>query len=302
MKILTQSRIRLITAAAAAVLLAACATTPDRWTGADEARNRLTELQADSELASRAPIAIEDAERAVSAAEQPHDDAALSQHLVFMADRKVATAWAEAEQRLAEDQRATLAEQRDAARLESRTSEANRARGDAEAARGEAELARGEAQLARDDAQLAREETREAQQDSVDLRDEISALNAKATERGLLVTLGDVLFDTGKADLKVAQSSNLEKLASFLTRYEDRDVIIEGHTDDVGSADANFGLSQRRAESVRSYLVSHGISADRLDATGKGEGSPVASNDSAFGRQQNRRVEVIISNSATTLR
>ena len=302
MKTLNRGLVRMMTAGAVAVLLAACATAPERPEAADAARTRLTELQADSQLASRAPVAINEAELAVRAAEQPHEDEALTQHLVFMADRKVAIAWAEAEQRLAEDQREMLAEQRDGARLESRTSEANRARGEAEVARGEAEFARGEAELARGDAEVARKATRKAQQDAVDLRGEITELNAQATERGLLVTLGDVLFDTGKADLKVAQSSNLEKLASFLNRYEDRDVAIEGHTDDVGSADANVGLSQRRADSVRSYLVDHGVSADRLNTSGKGEGSPVASNDSEFGRQQNRRVEVIISNAATTLR
>ncbi|MFU8822592.1 MAG: OmpA family protein, partial [Gammaproteobacteria bacterium] len=92
---------------------------------------------------------------------------------------------------------------------------------------------------------------------------------------------------------------NLDKLAAFLGEYPDRTVLIEGHTDSVGSEESNQFLSQRRAESVRSYLVNRGVQAHRITTAGLGEGSPVASNDTATGRQQNRRVEVIISNTAT---
>lgn len=281
---------RVMTAALGLVLvmLAACATAPERPAGADAARARLTELQSDGQLASRAPVAVHEAELAVTAAEQPREDPELAKHLVFMADRRVAIAWAAAQQRQAEDQRKMLTAERDNVRLESRTSEANRARAEAEAAR--------------DEAKLARDAASKAQQDAQDLRDEVSDLNAKATERGLLVTLGDVLFDTGKADLKAAQNSNLDKLASFLNRYETRAVGIEGHTDDVGSSDSNYGLSLRRADAVKGYLTSHGVGGDRVTTSGKGESSPVAANDTAFGRQQNRRVEVIISDAATSLR
>jgi outer membrane protein OmpA-like peptidoglycan-associated protein len=121
-------------------------------------------------------------------------------------------------------------------------------------------------------------------------------LNARETERGLVVTLGDVLFETARADLKGGAAGNLGKLAAFLVKYPDRNVVIEGHTDNVGGEDYNLGLSQRRAESVRSFLVTHGVSANRISASGKGEGSPVSDNDTATGRQQNRRVEVIIAN------
>jgi outer membrane protein OmpA-like peptidoglycan-associated protein len=113
------------------------------------------------------------------------------------------------------------------------------------------------------------------------------------------VTLGDLLFETGKSDLKGGASSNLNKLAAFLNEYPDRSVLIEGHTDNVGSDETNFNLSQRRANSVQSYLVGRGVAASRLATSGLGEGSPVAGNDSATGRQQNRRVEIIISNAST---
>jgi outer membrane protein OmpA-like peptidoglycan-associated protein len=276
----------MLTVGAGALVLVACVAVPERPAGADAARARLTELQSDPELATRAPVAIAEADLAVTAAEQPSEDLELTEHHIFMAERKVAIAWATAQRRLAMDQREGLSADRDKARLDARTAEADRAHDDAEVARG--------------DAEVAQRKTRQAEQDAQELRDEVSELNARATERGLLMTLGDVLFETGKADLMVAQSGNLEKLASFLKRYEQREVEIEGHTDDVGSSDSNLGLSTRRADAVKDYLMEHGVSRDRLRAVGMGEETPIADNDTPFGRQQNRRVEVIISNPATT--
>jgi len=108
--------------------------------------------------------------------------------------------------------------------------------------------------------------------------------------------LGDVLFMTGRADLQAGSVGNLGRLVTFLNKYPDRTVAIEGYTDSVGSEDYNQRLSERRADSVKSYLAGQGIGSIRLSASGKGESDPVAANDSASGRQQNRRVEVIISN------
>jgi outer membrane protein OmpA-like peptidoglycan-associated protein len=87
-------------------------------------------------------------------------------------------------------------------------------------------------------------------------------------------------------------------LAAFLKEYEDRSVLIEGHTDNVGSDEYNQGLSEQRAAAVQSYLVGQGIAPNRITTSGLGESRPIASNDSPTGRQQNRRVEVIISNPA----
>ena len=129
---------------------------------------------------------------------------------------------------------------------------------------------------------------------------QIDDLNAEETERGLLVTLGDLLFASGRAELNSNANHNLTTLTDFLNRHPQRTVTIEGHTDNVGSESANFDLSQRRADSVKSYLQNQGIAASRLLASGKGEGSPVAGNDSATGRQLNRRVEIIISNDLTS--
>ena len=150
--------------------------------------------------------------------------------------------------------------------------------------------------MARSDAADARVDTEVARREADDLQRQITELNAQATDRGLVVTLGDVLFTTGGSDLKGGATANLSKLAAFLNKYPDRTVAIEGHADNVGNEDYNLSLSQRRADSVKTYLVGEGVGSTRLDASGKGEVSPVAGNDSATGRQQNRRVEVIISN------
>lgn len=264
--------------ALSAFLLTACATTKTPSEVID-VRNKLTRLQADSQLASRAPVAIKEAEAAVQAAEKVPKDKSEAHHLVWVADHKIDIAKAQAEARLLEDQRKTLGEDREKARLESRTLEADAARSDAERAKQDAEAARKQAE---------------------DLQRQVAELNAKATDRGLVVTLGDLLFETGRAELKGGAAANLGKLSAFLTQYPDRTVTIEGHTDNVGADDYNLGLSQRRANSVQQYLLAQGIAANRLTSTGKGENYPVASNDSASGRQMNRRVEVIIANTLTS--
>jgi len=260
----------LIAATVASVLLAACAAAPVAPQGAADVRAKLTQLQSDPNLGSRAPLALKDAESAVRTAEKPEDDAALGSHRVYVADRKVEIARAQAETRLSEDQRAAITAERATARLDSRTREVD----------------------------AARDATAEANEQNAELQREIDALKARPTDRGLVLTLGDVLFETGRADLKPGAAANLNQLVSFLAKYPARTVAIEGHTDSVGGDDYNLGLSQRRADAVRSHLVTQGVAVGRITTMGAGKGSPVASNDTAAGRQQNRRVEVIISNPA----
>ena len=279
---------RTLVAALALLAVAACSTAPSKPDGAAAVREKLTQLQSDPQLAGRAPVALKDAEIAVRTAETPTDNNELARHRVVIADRKVDTARALAQSRYAEDQRKTLAEQRDTARLDSRTREADNARLDAK--------------IARSEANAAREDTAAAQQQSAELQQQITELNGRTTDRGVVVTLGDVLFASGGSTLKDGVPSNLNKLAGFLGKYPDRTVIIEGHTDSVGSADSNLGLSQRRADAVKAYLVDQGVASARLTASGMGEGSPTAGNESATGRQQNRRVEVIISNTVASLK
>lgn len=278
----------LIAAAVASALLAACAVAPVKPDGAAEARNKLTQLQSNPNLANRAPVAVKEADAAVRAAEQPQADKELGEYLVYMADRKVEIARAEADTSFAEDQRAALSAQRDKARLDARTHEADVAEGKVATARNEA----GAANLA----------AANSEQQAAELQRQIDALQAKPTDRGLVLTLGDVLFASGKANLLSGATGNLDKLAAFLNKYPDRTVVIEGYTDNVGSEDYNQGLSERRADSVKSYLAGQGIGALRLSALGKGESGAVADNSSATGRQQNRRVEVVISNPAAASR
>lgn len=293
----------LIATAIASVVLVACSATPTKPEAANNARIKLTQLQSDQQLARQAPVAIKEAEDAVRAAEVPQADKEKSAHLIYIAERKVDTAQALAESRLLVVQRATLSKERESARLDSRTLEADSARSKAETARMETLAAQQEAESARSNAESARlntlaaqQEAAKAQQDTAELQRQIAELNAKSTERGLIVTLGDVLFDTDRAELKSGAATNLAKLATFLNQYQDRSVLIEGHTDSVGNDDYNLGLSQRRADSVKVWLMNQGINSGRLVTAGKGETSPVAGNDNASGRQLNRRVEVIIEN------
>jgi outer membrane protein OmpA-like peptidoglycan-associated protein len=115
----------------------------------------------------------------------------------------------------------------------------------------------------------------------------------------LLLTLGDVLFDTGKATLKPGAYTTIDKLAQVLNSSRDRKVLIEGHTDSTGSDANNMTLSQARAQAVQSALQQRGVAASQITAVGKGEGTPVASNDTASGRQANRRVDLIFSQDAS---
>lgn len=242
----------LISILVTSLVLVACSSTPKVPDGVSEVRSKLTQLQSDSQLATRAPVAIKNADAAVRAAEEPHKDAAYAQHLMYIADRKVETAIALAQARLLEDQRKEISGQAAQAQLASRTEEVDA------------------------------------------LRRQLTELNAKKTDRGLVITLGDVLFETGKADLKAGATGNLSKLAGLLAQYPTRSLVIEGHTDNVGTDSYNHTLSQSRADSVKAFLLQQGIASNRITAYGKGESSPVADNSSESGRQMNRRVEVII--------
>lgn len=275
----------------ACALLAACAAAPTKPDGAADLRMRLTQLQGDPQLGTAAPLAIKEADIAVTAAEQPEPDKALAAHRVFVADRKIGIAQAQAESHVAVAQRKGLEDQREAMRLQARTQEAD-------SANNRAAAAVADAGNQKRDADNARDATADAQRNAQELQRQVDELQAKVTDRGLVLTLGDVLFTSGTAQLNIGSSGNLGKLAGFLDAHPERTVVIEGHTDSIGSEDYNQGLSQRRAEAVKSYLVGQGVGASRLTASGKGKSSPVGDNSSATGRQQNRRVEVIIDNSA----
>jgi outer membrane protein OmpA-like peptidoglycan-associated protein len=126
------------------------------------------------------------------------------------------------------------------------------------------------------------------------LQAELAALEAQQTERGLVVTLGDILFDFDEAELTPGGELQVARLADALRQMPDRNVLVEGHTDSSGSDAYNLELSQRRATAVEDLLIVQGVDPTRVLTRGYGEQYPVAANDSAAGRQQNRRVEVVI--------
>jgi len=127
------------------------------------------------------------------------------------------------------------------------------------------------------------------------LEDQLLALNAKKTERGMVVTIGDVLFDSGRAELKAGSARDMGKLADFFKAYPQRTALVEGFTDSVGGEAANQDLSNRRAAAVQTALTSLGVDRQRISTRGYGEAFPVAGNDNASGRQMNRRVEIVLS-------
>ena len=119
-------------------------------------------------------------------------------------------------------------------------------------------------------------------------------LKATPTPRGLVMTLGDVLFDTGRAELNSGASRKLDQLAQFLSEHKERRVQIDGFTDSVGTDSYNEELSRRRADAVKSALTVRGIDSSRISTQGYGKAYPVANNSDSGGRQLNRRVEVVI--------
>jgi outer membrane protein OmpA-like peptidoglycan-associated protein len=128
-----------------------------------------------------------------------------------------------------------------------------------------------------------------------DLRKELAA---RETPRGLVMTLGDVLFQTGKSTLAGGAERQIGRVADVLKTTPDRKVIIEGHTDDVGSEASNAQLSERRAQAVADALISHGVQGSRIQVRGLGESSPVVPNTDAASRQRNRRVDIVLERSA----
>jgi outer membrane protein OmpA-like peptidoglycan-associated protein len=214
--------------------------------------------------------------------------AAMSQAEVDEARRQAAIAQQTAEQQAAALAAASAQAQRDEALIAARQAELEAARQQALIAQQTAEQKAAALEAAR--AQAERDQAMIAQQEQ-----QLRELDAKKTERGMVITLGDVLFAVNKAQLSAGGVRNVQKLADFLSQYPQRKVLIEGHTDSTGSLSINQPLSERRADAVRTALVGMGISGDRIETRGYADAYPVASNNTAAGRQLNRRVEIILS-------
>ena len=218
-----------------------------------------------------------------------------------MQDEAAARDRAAADERDAEAK--ARAEKAEADRL---NAERAKAQADAAAAEAEAEAQRqanarmAAEQAAKTQAEEAQRAAQQAEQEKAQLREQLRQqlnliLETRETARGLIVNLSDVLFDTGQYSLKPGAREKLAKVSGIVVAHPGLNLQIEGHTDSVGSDDFNMRLSEKRAESVRTYLVGQGISGDTVTAIGLGKADPVATNTTAAGRQQNRRVELIVS-------
>jgi outer membrane protein OmpA-like peptidoglycan-associated protein len=163
--------------------------------------------------------------------------------------------------------------------------------------------AQADAEQSRIAAQQAQASAQQAETDKVAMRTRLSVqlnsiLQTRDSARGLIVSMSDVLFDTGKYSLKPGAREKLAKVAGILLAYPGLDIQVGGYTDNVGSDEMNQTLSENRAGSVRDYLVQQGVLTNSVSARGFGNTLPVASNDNSSGRQQNRRVELLVSGEA----
>ncbi|MDO8704273.1 MAG: OmpA family protein [Sulfuricaulis sp.] len=286
------------TALLAVATLAGCASVPENNSLLNEARNDYSAAQNNPQVVNLAPGELKQAGDALGKANDASnkkEDAAAVTHLAYLAKQRVAIAQETAKQKEAETAVTNAGTERSEIRLEARTDEANKAQQSAEASQRQAEASQQQAAMSQQQSEMSQQQARDAEMRTSQLETQLKELNAKKTERGLVITLGDVLFDTNKAQLKSGRTHSLQKLADFLKQYPQRKARVEGYTDSTGGADYNQGLSDRRAYAVRTSLVDMGIGNDRISTHGYGKESPVASNDSAAGRQLNRRVEIILS-------
>ncbi|WP_298829828.1 OmpA family protein [uncultured Piscinibacter sp.] len=290
------SRYHLALAAVAAATLAACASAPTRNAVLDDAKAAYDRTASDPQVARSAPVELRKAQQALQQAQaalRDGDDSSAVEHYAYLARQRTEVALqagkiAEAEQAVAD---ASL--ERDSILIDARTREAERARAATEAQRGQADAARKLADERLVAAQTSQAQAASARARAKTLEEQLAELKAKPTERGMVLTLGDVLFDTGRAQLNPGAAHTLDQLAAFMKEHPERTIAIEGYTDAVGSEQSNQMLSERRAIAVKNSLVDRGIAPSRLSARGFGEAKPLASNDHAAGRQQNRRVEIV---------
>lgn len=296
--------IRILTLTTLAAALAACSSVPASNPQLDQVRMRYQAAQSDPALAQNAPeewtrarVALGRAEKAQTGGEPAVDVT----HLSYLAHQQITIAQDAAASRASQATIDGTAAEADRMRLALRTQEADATQrallaSQADSARKSADLAQAGRNAQDDQARLAR---RDAQLDS--MAQQLKDLNARKTERGIVVTLGDMLFDTGQARLQADGARSMVQLAEFMKRNPQRQAVIDGYTDSVGSDSFNQGLSDRRAMSVQTALVGLGVEPARLRTAGHGESDPVASNDTAQGRQSNRRVEIVFAPEAGDL-
>jgi outer membrane protein OmpA-like peptidoglycan-associated protein len=258
-------------------ILAGCATTPETLPELDRARARVQTLAENplaQQAASRDLTAARGALAQADQAMQDRDDRETIVHLAYLAEQRAELGLARVDEAESRRRIGEAEAEREKVLLETREAEARAAEQAAQASRSEALQARAELET---------------------LQQQYAALAAKKTERGMVMTLGDVLFDTDQATLKPGATEIITRLADFLSRNETTRIRIEGHTDSTGDDAYNSELSRRRAQAVADALAARNIPATRVEVVGRGEGFPVATNDTSAGRQQNRRVEIVFS-------
>ena len=283
---------------AIALMLGACSSMPTTTSMLDQTRGDFMAAQSNPRVSTYAPLELKqagDALELANAAARNNDSADKIDKLAYLAKQKIATAQEVAKQKAAEAEVASAGKQRDALRLEQRTVEANQANAAAERAKMDAAAAQNQAAAAQGQTAAAEAATREAQARAAQLEAQLADLAAKKTERGMVITIGDVLFGTDKANLTPNGMATVGKLAAVLAQNPQRSVLIEGFTDSTGSLAHNQDLSERRAGSVRDALVQMGVARERVATRGYGPSFPVAGNDTAANRQLNRRVEIVLS-------
>ncbi|HEX7063274.1 MAG TPA: OmpA family protein [Woeseiaceae bacterium] len=267
------------------LLAAGCATTPESVPELDQARATVRQLEAQDAAGSVAAESLSRAREALGRAQAALDagePVPVIRHQAYLARRHAEVGLETVNEAKAMEQVRTAEARRRELQLEARTMEARRAETEARQERSAAEASRQEALAARQEAER--------------LQQELSDMQAEQTARGIVLTLGNnVLFETDSDELKPGAERSMDQLAAFLEEHPERRLMIEGHTDARGTDEHNRDLSERRAEAVADALEERGIPDDRLQTVGLGEAYPVASNDSSAGRQQNRRVEVVIS-------
>ena len=286
-------------------LLAGCSTVPERIDVLEQARAAVSDAEQNPLSTRIAGNELEQARDHLDRADEALDerkDLELIRHDAYLALRHAEIV----EQRVEEARLRERIEDSEAERsqvlLQARERDALAAESLARASARDAERAEAAAianaraaELNAIEAELAKAEAADAVAEARRLEQELDALKAEQTERGMVLTLGDVLFDYDKAVLKPGAEKTMERLAGFLSDYPERHLLIEGHTDARGDDAYNRDLSKRRANAVRDALIQRGISPARLSVMGMGESYPVATNDTVAGRQENRRVEIIIS-------
>jgi outer membrane protein OmpA-like peptidoglycan-associated protein len=284
---------------ASAVLLSACSTVPTTTATLDEARADYVAASNNPQVAQYAPLEFRQASEALDRANQAaakRESLDTIDRLAYVAKQRVATAQEVAKAKTAEAEIADAGRQRDRVQLEARTAEAERAKRDAAAANAQAAAAQQQAQDAQAQAAAAQQQAAQLAERSARLEAILVELHAQKTERGMVVTIGDVLFALDRAELNANGMATVRKLAEVMMQNPDRTVLVEGFTDSTGSTSHNQDLSERRAQSVAQALTSLGVPRDHVAMRGYGEAYPVASNDNASNRQLNRRVEIVLSN------